>query len=535
MTTESSFKELEQIYNSARTAIAMSSLDGRYLQVNQKFCEIFGYTSEELSQKNFLQLSHPEESTQALAWIDEFKSGRRRSLDARKRYLHKQGHLLWIRILVNGVWNPAGELEAFVTVLEDVTEQKAAEDLLRKQKEVLELMLKDLPLSDTLSRIVQLVEEQAPGALSTIYLIEDGKLMVGAAPSFPASFTQVVHGCPIGPTAGSCGAAAFLGKQIVSIDIEKDDSCWGSFREWILSYGIKAAWSTPVFSRDNQVIGTVSMCWKEPKEPLPRHLELVEVATRLMGIAIERDRTRQLLESQQVKMIASSKLAALGEMAAGLAHEINNPLAIIQGRSEQLGLMIRHGQTNPAQMTEIARSIEGTTKRISRIVRGLRTFARETDGDPFVPARIETILEDTLSLCHERFKVHSIEIQQTLFDRLLELECRSVQLSQVLLNLLNNAHDAVIPLKDRWIRIEILDEGTELSVAVTDSGAGIPQELRERIMQPFFTTKQENQGTGLGLSISSGIAASHGGRLWLDSAAPNTRFVVTLPKVQRER
>lgn len=256
-----------------------------------------------------------------------------------------------------------------------------------------------------------------------------------------------------------------------------------------------------------------------------------------MTISLFRDVTEQrkmedLLREQQARALASSKLSALGEMAGGIAHEINNPLAIIQGQATQLKEMMENRQWEKEWMTEAAFSIEKTSKRIAKIVKGLRAFARDGSADPFRPTNLKGIIEETLDFCRERFKHHSVALHVDPIDPNLSIECRSVQISQVLLNLLNNAYDAVEELPERWIRIETRDAGETIEIAVTDSGTGIPLPFREKLMRPFFTTKEIGKGTGMGLSISRGIVESHGGTLIYDEHHPHTRFLASLPKTQ---
>ncbi len=106
-------------------------------------------------------------------------------------------------------------------------------------------------------------------------------------------------------------------------------------------------------------------------------------------------------------------------------------------------------------------------------------------------------------------------------------------MSQILLNLISNAGDATQSVGEKWIRIEVVDKSDRVDITVIDSGSGIAPEIRERSLKPFFKTKAVGHGTGLGLSISKGIAEAHGGRLWLDTKSPHTRFVLSLPKKQR--
>ena len=119
-------------------------------------------------------------------------------------------------------------------------------------------------------------------------------------------------------------------------------------------------------------------------------------------------------------------------------------------------------------------------------------------------------------------------------DEEIEIECRLIQIEQVLLNLLNNSFDAIADLEEKWIRVDVEAEDHFVNIKVVDSGKGIPAEASEKIMMPFFTTKEVGKGTGLGLSISSGILKSHGGELSLDRNAANTTFVIRVPRLQNQ-
>jgi C4-dicarboxylate-specific signal transduction histidine kinase len=175
-------------------------------------------------------------------------------------------------------------------------------------------------------------------------------------------------------------------------------------------------------------------------------------------------------------------------------------------------------------------SILRTSERIMAVVRGLRTFARDGRADPFERTSVQTIVDDTLALCRERFSASGITVEVHGLQSDFSIDCERVQISQVLLNLLNNAFDAVQCLTNKWIRVEVSTDADSLSIAVTDSGRGIPREIAEKAMQPFFTTKLVGKGTGLGLSMSNAIAEAHHGRVWIDSRGPNTRIVLSVPR-----
>lgn len=248
----------------------------------------------------------------------------------------------------------------------------------------------------------------------------------------------------------------------------------------------------------------------------------------IMGIAgIALDISGQ--RAAEAKLAASAKLASLGEMASGIAHEINNPLAIILTSGTQLRHATQRDSLTPDVAFKIATRIETTAIRIGKIIKGLRAFAREVGGTPMERVSLRQIVEETLEFCRERFRSHEIDLEVAPIPEELSLHCRSVEISQVLLNLLNNAFDAVLGSTGKWVKLEASATGSEVRILVTDGGPGIPPALREKIFQPFFTTKEVGRGTGLGLSLSKGICESHGGSLALDDSVEATRFVVTLP------
>jgi signal transduction histidine kinase len=235
------------------------------------------------------------------------------------------------------------------------------------------------------------------------------------------------------------------------------------------------------------------------------------------------------LEMQRAQLVQSSKMSALGEMAGGIAHEINNPLSVIKGRAEQLARMLSRPEIDRDKAMEITRGIEKTTQRIAAIVKGLRTFSRSGELDPLAKTTLAEVVAASLELCQEKFKNGGVELRIAQVPSM-SLYCRETQISQVILNLLGNAFDAVKGTEKPWVEIAYRELGESVEILVTDSGHGIPPEIETKIMQPFFTTKPVGQGTGLGLSISKGIIESHHGKLFLNRKCKNTQFVISLVK-----
>jgi PAS domain S-box-containing protein len=230
----------------------------------------------------------------------------------------------------------------------------------------------------------------------------------------------------------------------------------------------------------------------------------------------------------QLQMIQSNKMASLGEMASGIAHEINNPLAIIKMTTLQMQKNILPDNT---VLKNSIIKIDSTVDRISKIIQGLRIFSRDGRNDPFQIVLFDKMIDDVLSFCHERLKHHSIKLIKEELNPNLTFEGRQIEISQVLLNLLNNAIDAIDELEftDKWIKITAKKDDDYLDIKISDCGPGIPLEIQSKIFQPFFTTKEIGKGTGLGLSLSLTIIKNHSGEINLDTTSPFTCFVLRLP------
>lgn len=245
----------------------------------------------------------------------------------------------------------------------------------------------------------------------------------------------------------------------------------------------------------------------------------------------DRERAEAALEAERKETIHAEKLRALGRMAAGIAHEINNPLAIIHGNAVLLKGMAERGSVDSQALRGISETVEKTSERISRIVKSMRTLSRDSKQDPFTRSSLLGILQDTQSLTQDRFRSGGIRLDFPNRKEDISLLCRSAEIVQVLVNLLGNAFDAVEGTSG-WARVDVREHEGEVEFSVTDSGPGIPASLRERIQEPFFTTKEVGRGTGLGLSISRSIVSAHGGSLWLDEDNRHTRFHFTVPKAR---
>ncbi|MBL7544496.1 MAG: HAMP domain-containing protein [Bdellovibrionaceae bacterium] len=244
------------------------------------------------------------------------------------------------------------------------------------------------------------------------------------------------------------------------------------------------------------------------------------------------ERTEELA-SQKEKAVQIGKMAALGQMAGGMAHEINSPLATLQLSLEALKKDLEKSHVRPEWPLAIQKCLS-IISRVAQIIQSLKTFSRDGSRDEMQLTSIRNIIEETHILCAKKFQSNSVVLYKDLPEHDLNINCQPTEICQVILNLVNNSYDAIENLDQRWIRIEVSQKDMDCLIRVTDSGAGIPSHIADQLFQPFFTTKEIGKGTGIGLSISFGIVQKHGGEISLDRNSPHTSFVIRLPLGKEE-
>lgn len=257
-----------------------------------------------------------------------------------------------------------------------------------------------------------------------------------------------------------------------------------------------------------------------------------ELCQKYFESIIERNQLRSIERDKIAKETQNSKLISLGEMSAGIAHEINNPLAIIQGKAQTLLTHLSNLNTLDEKAKVKIDNIIQTCSRISKIINGLKAFSRNASLDKFENYSIHKLMGDVELLCENRIRQFGIKFKLLYPENDLTLCCRPVQITQILINLLNNSIDEISEKSNPWIDLKIEKHGDYIVFTLTDSGNGIPLEVAEKIMNPFFTTKEPGKGTGIGLSISYAIALDHQGTLRYVPDQANTQFELKIPLVR---
>ncbi|MBY0414354.1 MAG: GHKL domain-containing protein [Bdellovibrionales bacterium] len=263
------------------------------------------------------------------------------------------------------------------------------------------------------------------------------------------------------------------------------------------------------------------------------HSDLVKLFTyqiELEAKNLELNESKNIIIEQTAQLVHASRLAVVGEMSAGVAHEINNPLTIISSSSQLISRFSRSQELDSMALNRYLGKINKSIDRISAIVKGLKYFAHQ--GEERVPKKscnIQNIMDETTPFCMDHLNSLDIKFKVDEIPDVM-INCHSVQISQVLINLLKNASDALADHmeEEKWISINFRSDQDYFYFIISNSGDKISHEVASRIFNPFFTTK--DTGTGLGLSISQTIMKNHGGELYLDvNNYTNTTFVIKHP------
>lgn len=277
----------------------------------------------------------------------------------------------------------------------------------------------------------------------------------------------------------------------------------------------------PIFCTQGNILGTLCVADYRPRKLTERQISSMTALARQVSESLKN-------QSHLKNIVETNKLSSLGMFSMYMAHEINNVLTIVEGYTSCAVTEVTKEKISEDAMSGLLVLIQNSTTRISKIVNGIKIYSRNSKMDPFERVSGKKILEDTLAMTKERCKIENIEIKMNCPSEDFHIEAHPSEIIQVLINLINNAVDAVVPMNKKWIRLEAHRKGSKVEFSVTDSGSGVPENIAKKLMQPFFTTKASGKGTGLGLCISKSIIESHSGKFFLDTERP-TRFGFLLP------
>jgi PAS domain S-box-containing protein len=518
---------------SVQEGIFISTPSGRFLDFNDALLRMTGYSSREellaldIPSRLFANSADRERLRRLLqehGSVADFEFEMRR----------KDGEFRNILESSNAIRDAAGQVTAYQGFVLDITERKSAEgEIRRRNRELMVLnsiaqtLTESLDLGDSLQRTLRQLLELFSLDVASIYLLEERSntmrrlAAVGHHSEYARSLPTVELSADMLRQINNVHAT-FLSAQSLTLP--------SPLRELARKEGIVSSYVVVLWAKDRMLGGLVvgSLATRE-FSPADVNL-LIAVGSQISG-AMQRsllyEETRQAydnLRRTQEQLLHSDKMAAVGQLISGVAHELNNPLTAILGYSQ---LLTSSGQTGP-QGLEYADKLYKQAQRTHRIVQNLLSFSRQHKPER-VAVQLNQIVEDTLALRDYDLRMSNIRVHLDLCAELPTLAADPHQLQQVFLNMVNNAVDAILehtPEGDVWVCTGSTKE--TLFVEFTDSGPGVKDPTR--VFDPFYTTKPVGKGTGLGLSICYGIVTEHGGTIHVHNVPPRGAcFRIELP------
>lgn len=476
-------------FEHAAIGMALVSPEGKFLKVNKSICQLVGYSQGELLNIDFQSITYPDDLESDLAFLKEALRGERETYQLEKRYFHKDGSVVWGHLSVSTIRDEDSTLKFFIFQIQDITERKEKEEELK------------------------LIIASSQDGYFDWHIPEDYEYM---SPRFWEIFGYLPEEKKHHPSQWQ--------ELIFQEDLPR---ILENFNEHVKSKGeLPFSQQVRYLHKDGSTVWVICkgkvVDWDKEGNPL-----------RLIGThtdITEFKKIQQKLEEEQTAQSHSARLAALGQMASNIAHEINNPLTILAGHAEVLLSCIDEKDEASGIMKNSATVIQKTVQRISAVIKGLRNFARDGKNGEFGEFSLGELTDEIFALSEQRCRQYEVNFSIADDVKKTTLFGHRVLIAQVLINLFNNSFDAVKGLDERWIRFSVDSDQKNNFIKVQDSGKNLPLDIKEKLMTPFFTTKKAGEGTGIGLSLCKNIIEKHFGRLSIDDSSPHTTFVISLPK-----
>jgi PAS domain S-box-containing protein len=506
---------------------------------NKRWAKVLGYAPHEIASSiaQWEVLVHPDDLAAVWKSIDDHLEGRTPVHEIEFRMRSKDGRYRWVlgraRVMKR---DPEGRPVRMSGTFIDITRRRQAEEELARQAETLAVLHEtalDLAAQQSLPDLLRAIVVRAVNLLKAkeggllLYRPATDDLERVLAHNFIPDRVDIVRR----RGEGVVGKVLDSGRPLVVDDYERWKGRLPGFQKTFSIVGMPIFWG-------DRLLGVLDIVDDVPRTFSVADVALLERFAPLAAAALEHNRLvfglqqqMEQLKATQAKLIQAAKLAAVGELAAGVAHELNNPLTSVLGFAE----LLAH---NPAVDDSIQHDIAIIAREAWRardIVRNLLDFARQNKPQR-LPADVNQILRQTLDLIRQHVEKSGVAIAEDYAPNLGLLTLDIGQMKQVFLNLITNASHAMP--KGGSLSLRTARVGDEIAISISDTGVGIPPDKLDHIFEPFFTTKPIGQGTGLGLSISLGIVQEHGGRITVKSqvgeSAPGggpggSTFTVWLP------
>lgn len=519
--------------------IYVFGLNHRFIYANEALLTMYGRSLEETTRMSWVELGYPQ-------WHSDMHDREIDQVIATKAPIRGEvpftgtnGRRIYDYIFVP-VIGADGEVEAVAGTTRDVTERKQAEAAQQAERKVFERIATGAPLAEILDTLLRETEAQSDRGMRCAILLLDKSgrhLHLGAAPSLPAAYLEVINGMAIGPQTGFCGAAAEERKPVICADIASTTR-WAAYKEAATAHGLAACCATPIFSLEGNLLGTASMYYSQPQEPSERDLRLIDRANQLAAIIIERKLADESLKERTADLMRADR--SKDEFLAMLAHELRNPLAPLRNAAE----ILREPASSAEERDEAQHVVDRQIASMTRMIDDLLDVARITEGR--IDLRLEPLALDSILTVAASTIQASCALQKQVFtlqlpEQPVYLNGDPTRLEQVFGNILVNATKYSGEGSHITLSAEQVTEGgsPQVIVRVRDDGVGIDADLLPHVFDLFVQASRsldrEHGGLGIGLSLVRRLVKLHGGTVEAHSDGPGhgAEFVVRLPVMAR--
>ena len=531
---------LQAFFENSPNLVFIKDRQGRYLYVNNEFERALRITEEQIKGKRDDEIFPLEQAV-------SFQTNDRQVLEAgvpmefEEVALQEDGPHTSI-VHKFPLLNAEGEIYAIGGIATDITTRKRAEmELLGLRDELTAELTAMARLHELRTRLLSIEEfdallkevldatitlQNADFGSIHLYNPETQALEIVAQRGFQEEFLEDLRsGCDAG---FACGRAMKLRERVVIEDVETDFE-FAPHRHVAASAGFRAVQSTPLLSRPGELLGMLSTHFRKPHRLSLHDLRFTDLYAGHLADILERKQAQHALQLTQAELARVSRVTTMGELAASIAHEINQPLAAVTNNSSACLRLLADDILKPEVLRRALEQIVADATRASAVIARIRTFLSKAPAEKS-ELEINEVIEEALALARHELHENQVLLERRLTNSLPLVLGDRVQLQQVLLNLVKNATEAMAAVTDRprLLRVESrIDEPGKVLVAVGDSGSGLGSDA-DHVFTPFFTTKAN--GMGMGLSISRSLVEAHDGRLWATPNSPHGAvFYFTLP------
>ncbi|MFZ9023128.1 MAG: PAS domain S-box protein [Anaerohalosphaeraceae bacterium] len=485
------------MFELAAVGIAFVRPDGKFIRINQSFCDIVGYSHKEMIEMTFQEMTYPDDLDVDLKFVQKVLKGEIENYSMDKRYYRKDGSIVWVNLSVSLVSDREGTPKYFIAVIKDISERKKAEEVLRKNYDFLEHLTSAVP--DAIYSI-KMPER-------TINWVNDSFNIMGYPPE-------------------ECIGQSTLGYY----DNPDDYSKVGQLQQ-------------DAIRRGEDVISTEVMARRKDGKVIPVELTATfykEDGTLTNITAMVRDITKRRQAEGEIQQLREeythmARVSMMGELLASLAHELKQPLAAIRSNAQAGLRFLTHDRPNMDELHEVLKDIVDDNRRADAVIKKLRSFMRKSEIQ-FTELNLREVIQDTLPLINSFEMTRNISLKLNIDEAIPTVQGDRIQIQQVILNLILNSTEALMEANTKSGVIVLQsdqEDGQFITLSVRDNATGIKNEAMHRLFDPFYTTKKE--GLGMGLAICRSIIEEHRGRLWAENNPDGgATFLFTLPICQKD-